>query len=102
MRTSARGGSSPLYKIFETRQFLKDLARFGAANEERIEAKLRGYVYPLLREDPHSGPNIKRLKNWQPPAWRYRIGDLRFFYEVDEERRIVFMTAADHRRQAYR
>jgi mRNA interferase RelE/StbE len=102
MRTSAKGGSSPPYRIFETRQFLKDLAKLGAAGEERMEAKLRDHVYPILRENPYFGPNIKRLKNWHPPVWRYRVGDWRFFYEVDGDRGIVFMTAADHRSRAYR
>jgi mRNA interferase RelE/StbE len=78
------------------------LARLGPAAEKRIEAKLRDYVYPLLRENPYFGPNIKRLKNWTPPTWRYRVGEWRFFYEVDDEERIVFMIAADHRKQAYR
>ena len=99
MHASAAGG---LYRIFETRQFLRDLGRLGPAAQKRLEAKLRQHVYPILRDNPHLGPNIKRLKNWEPPTWRYRVGDWRFFYEIDEAQRLVFMTAADHRRQAYR
>jgi len=90
------------YKIFETRQFLRDLEGLGPVARERIEAKLRKHVYPILRENPHFGPNIRRLKNWEPPTWRYRVGGWRFFYEIDEADRVVFMTVADHRRQAYR
>lgn len=90
------------YKIFETRQFLRDLARLGPAAEKRLAAKLRQHIYPVLRENPHFGPNIKRLKNWEPPTWRYRVADWRFFYEIDEQDPVVSMTAADHRRQAYR
>ncbi len=102
MPESAKAVSSPPYRIFETRQFSKDLARLGAAVQKRIEAKLRDYVYPILRENPYFGPNIKRLKNWEPHTWRYRVGEWRFFYEVDDEEGIVFMIAADHRKQAYR
>jgi mRNA interferase RelE/StbE len=102
MRAGGKGGSSPLYRIFETRRFLADLATLGTAAQKRIEAKLRDYVYPILGENPHFGPNIKRLKNWEPPTWRYRVSDWRFFYEIDEKQRIVFMTAADHRKEAYR
>ncbi len=90
------------YRIFETRQFLRDLARLGPTAEKRLAAKLREHVYPALRENPHYGPNIKRLKNWEPPTWRYRVGDWRFFYEIDEAERVVCMTAADCRREAYR
>jgi len=95
-------GASSAHSIFETRQFHRDLGRLGPAAEKRLEAKLRLHVSPVLRKDPHFGPNIKRLKNWEPPTWRYRAGEWRFFYEVDEERRIVFMTVADHRKQVYR
>ena len=102
MPGSARGASSPPYRIFETRQFLRDLARLGGVAERRLEAKLREYVYPALCGNPHFGPNIKRLRSWDPPTWRYRIGDWRFFYEIDDKQKIVFMTVADHRKQAYR
>ncbi len=74
----------------------------GSAAEKRLLAKLHEYIYPILSRAPFSGPNIKRLKNWEPPTWRYRVGDWRFFYEIDPARHIVFMTAADHRREAYR
>lgn len=73
-----------------------------ATAQKRIETKLRDYVYPILRENPSFGPNIRHLKNWDPPTWRYRVGDWRFFYEIDERQPIVFMTAADHRKEAYR
>ena len=95
-------GSFQPYRIFETRGFLADLARLGIVSQKRLEAKLRDYVYPILRQTPYSGSNIKRLKNWDPPTWRYRVGDWRFFYEIDEKQRIVSMTAADHRKEAYR
>ena len=74
----------------------------GGAARARLESKLREYVYPALRNNPHWGQNIKRLKNWDPPTWRYRAGDWRFFYEIDDRQRLVFITIADHRRQAYR
>jgi len=102
MPKGEEAGSFPPFRVFETRGFLADLAGLGTVSQRRLEAKLREYVYPILRQCPHSGSNIKRLKNWAPPTWRYRVGDWRFFYEIDEKQRIVFMTAADHRKEAYR
>ena len=102
MPKGEEAGSFPPFRIFETRRFLADLAGLGIVSQRRLEAKLRDYVYPILRQTPHSGSNIKRLKNWDPPTWRYRVGDWCFFYEIDETQRIVFMTAADHRKEAYR
>ena len=89
------------YKIFETEQFTRDLRAIARGGHARVERKLRDVVYPELRTRPHFGRNIKRLKDWQPETWRYRIGSWRFFYEIDEDERIVFMTAAAHRSSAY-
>jgi len=89
------------YRIFETEQFQKDLRRFGSFGQPKVAQKLRDYVYPQLREHPHFGPNIKKLKGFDPDTWRYRIGAYRFFYEIDDEEKIVFMLAASHRSVAY-
>ncbi|MGO8816617.1 MAG: type II toxin-antitoxin system RelE family toxin [Terriglobia bacterium] len=102
MPNGEKADSLQPFRIFETRSFLADLSRLGSVGQRRLEAKLRDYVYPILRQTPHAGANIKRLKNWDPPTWRYRVGDWRFFYEIDQKQRIVFMTAADHRKEAYR
>ena len=102
MPKGEKAGSFQPFSVFETRRFLADLAGLGSVAQKRLESKLRDYVYPILRQNPHSGSNIKRLKNWDPPTWRYRVGNWRFFYEIDERQRIVFMTAADHRQDAYR
>ncbi len=89
------------YRIFETTGFRADLAQLTRSGLSRLHEKLRESVYPRLREEPHFGPNIKRLKHWDPPTWRYRIGAWRFFYEIAEEHELVLMTAADHRSSAY-
>lgn len=90
------------YRIFETVTFQEDIARISRSGLSRIKEKLREHVYSQLRYEPHFGPNIRRLKNWEPPTWRYRIGAWRFFYEINEREKIVFITAADHRGRAYR
>jgi mRNA interferase RelE/StbE len=41
------------------------------------------------------------LRGWEPDTWRYRIRDWRFFYEIDEDEKLVILTAAHHRREAY-
>jgi mRNA interferase RelE/StbE len=89
------------YRVFETDQFQKDLDTIAKSGEPAVLRKLREAVYPQLRQTPHFGPNIKKLKGWEPETWRYRIGSWRFFYEIDEKARIVFMTAASHRGSAY-
>ena len=90
------------FKIFETDQFLQDLSGDFKGQGERIAKKLREYVYPQLRENPRLGKNIKKLKNYEPETWRYRIGDYRFFYEIDAEEGIVYMLTVDSSKDSYR
>jgi len=94
--------TAPNYRVFETATFREDLAALSRSGLGRLEEKLREHVYPQLREEPHHGPNIKRLKNWTPPTWRFRVGAWRFFYEIEEGERLVIMIAAEHRSGAYR
>lgn len=89
------------FKIFETDQFIEDLEQDFGGQQERIKRKLDTYVYLQLKQNPHFGKNIKKLTNYKPETWRYRIGDYRFFYTIDAQKKIVFMIAADHRGSAY-
>jgi len=90
------------FKIFETNQFLKELAQNFSGQQQRLERKLTIYVYPQLRENPYFGKNIKKLKDYKPETWRYRIGAYRFFYEIDEKKKLVSMITIDSREDAYR
>lgn len=89
------------YRIFETDQFIEDLSQDFEGQGDRIRKKLSELVYPQLRENPYLGKNIKKLKNYKPDTWRYRIGKYRFFYEIDEKDRMIYMTTADARKDSY-
>ena len=89
------------YRIFETKQFQNDLKKKLGVQEEKMVKKLRYFVYPQLKTQPFFGRNIKKLKGFKPETWRYRIGNYRFFYEVDEKKKIVFMIAAESRQKSY-
>lgn len=89
------------YRIFETEQFQEDLRQIGRAGRTDIVRKLRQVVYPQLARHPHFGPHVRKLQGYTPDTWRYRIGAWRFFYEIDDEEKVVFLTAAAHRGSAY-
>ena len=90
------------FSIFETDQFIEDLTSDFRTHGQRVRKKLSEYVYPQLRNNPFFGKNIKKLKNYKPETWRYRIGNYRFFYTIDDKARIVFMIAAEARKDSYR
>ena len=88
------------FKLFETRQYTEDLKnRF--IFSEKIKIKLLTFVYPQLKQNPYFGKNIKKLKNYRPDTWRYRVGDFRFFYEIDDRKKIVYLITADNRKDVY-
>lgn len=101
MRKRAEDVSLDEYKIFETDQFTKDLQRIARSGQQRLIQKLANVVYPQLRQHPHFGSNIKKLRDFSPETWRYRIGAWRFFYEINDESKIVSMVAASHWSDAY-
>ncbi len=58
--------------------------------------------FDQLRRNPYQHPNIKRLKDTLAGYWRYRVGDWRVVYRVDEGNRIVTIVLIAHRSKAYR
>jgi mRNA interferase RelE/StbE len=72
-----------------------------AQRSNKIIAKLHGYVYPQLKKQPYFGKNIRKLKGYKPDTWRYRIRNYRFFYEINDGRKIVSMIAVEARSKSY-
>ncbi|HED06942.1 MAG TPA: type II toxin-antitoxin system RelE/ParE family toxin [Ignavibacteria bacterium] len=89
------------YKIFETDEFMKIINKISERDKSFIKKKLTQYVYPQLKDEPHYGNNIKKLANYKPETWRYRIGKYRLFYIINEEDNIVFVISIDLRKDAY-
>ena len=89
------------YKIFETDEFQKRIAKISKRDKSFIEKKLIQYIYPQLKEEPHYGNNIKKLVDFNPETWRYRIGKYRLFYFIDESDKIVYIISIDLRKDAY-
>ena len=90
------------YRIFETREFQKRLENLDPPQRNFILKKLKDQIYPQLRQDPYWGRGIKRLRNWEPAVWRYRVGWFRLFYTINEEEKIIYMLTVEHRKNAYR
>jgi mRNA interferase RelE/StbE len=90
------------FRILETTEFRKSLAKLPPAQSAFIDRKLGAHIYPQLRAQPYFGPNIGKLRGWTPETWRYRLGRYRLFYLIDADARIIYMLTADDRKDAYR
>ena len=101
MRKPEGGDLSANYRIFETDEYLKKISKLPPRNTATIQKKLQSYVYPQLIKNPFYGTNIKKLKDYDPETWRYRIGNYRLFYLIDEDERIIYLITIDLRKDAY-
>ena len=90
---------SDKYKIAETVSFQKKIRK---PEFRKLYTKIEEYIYPLIKRNPHYGPNIKRLKGEYSEFYRYRIGDYRLFYTVKDEEIIIYIIDIVHRKDAYR
>ena len=59
-------------------------------------------AYPQLRENPSEGHNIKKLKGQLEGKYRYKKGNYRLIYLIDEEEGIVNLIEVGHRSSIYK
>ena len=87
------------YKIAETDTFLKKIK---SRKYNPLYKKIFEDVYPILRNNPFFGVNIKKLKGEYREIYRFRIGDYRLFYKIDETAFIIFIINIEDRKDAYK
>lgn len=85
------------FLISETKGFVKAKASI----DKKLYIKITNIVYPQLRQNPHYGTNIKKLKGEFEGYYRYRLGDYRLFYLVDDGKVVVVVVDVRHRKNAY-
>ena len=85
------------YQIAETKTFQKVKKKL----DKKLYSKIENFVYPQLRENPFYGTNIKKLKDDLEGYYRYRIGNNRLFYLIENNKLIIAVVDFKHRQQAY-
>ena len=87
-----------MFKIAETETFEEELKALRL--QQRFD-KAKKTIYSMLKENPYYGNNIKKLKGNYAGLYRYRLGDYRLIYSIDEDEQMVFMLHAVQRKDAY-
>ena len=86
------------YSVEYTKQALKSLEKLELNVREKIiewiETNLEGCENPRLYG--------KALKGNLQGKWRYRVGDYRIIAEIEDDKILIVILDADHRRQIYR
>lgn len=86
------------FKIAEAKTFAKVKKKINP----KLYQKINDVVYPQLRSNPYFGANIKKLKGEFEGFYRYRIGNYRLFYLIDDKKIFVFVIDLKHRKDAYK
>jgi len=86
------------FKIAETKTFEKVKKQI----DIKLYTKIKNIVYPQLRLNPFYGNNIKKLKGEFDGYYRYRIGNYRLFYLIEDEKILVAIIDLKHRKNAYK
>jgi mRNA interferase RelE/StbE len=86
------------FEIAETETFQRYISK---KEISKIYNKIKTYIYPQLRSNPFFGKNIKKLKDEFKDVYRYRIGEYRLFYQVDEKQILIFIMDIMKRKDAY-
>ncbi|MEH2141385.1 type II toxin-antitoxin system RelE family toxin [Nostoc sp.] len=71
------------------------------ATANQALAKKIAKCFEQLEQNPRFHPNIKPLKGDLAGYYRYRIGDYRVIYQVDDETNQVMVNTIAHRREVY-
>lgn len=71
------------------------------ANADKSLAKKIARCLQQLEQTPRSHPNIKALKGNLAGLYRYRMGDYRVIYSIEDEVVRVFVIAIAHRSEVY-
>jgi len=85
------------FKIAETKNFQKIKKNIN----KKLYDKISSIVYPQLKTNLYYGPNIKKLKGEFEGYYRYRIGNYRLFYLIDDDKILVIVVDFKHRQNAY-
>ena len=64
-------------------------------------AKKLAKGFKSLQINPFQHPNIKPLVGPLKGLFRFRVGDYRIIYQIDAEKKLVYIVRIVHRREAY-
>jgi mRNA-degrading endonuclease RelE of RelBE toxin-antitoxin system len=93
-----RPAQSPPYQLRITGPAARALA---GRLPEKVAAAVYEFLTTVLVDNPHRLGKRLVLPPYEG-TWSARRGSYRVLYEIDDERRVVTVTAVEHRGDAYR
>jgi len=78
----------------------REAERFFQSADKPTASKL-ARCFAALERNPRAGNNVTTLKGRFTGAYRYRVGDLRVVYSINDSAKIVFVITIANRRDVY-
>ena len=84
-----------MFRILYAKSVLKDLRKIAAYSLKKIKVGIADLVnFPNI-------PQIKRLKNHPIAEYRLRIGNYRILFDVNWEKKEIYILKIGHRKDIY-
>jgi mRNA interferase RelE/StbE len=83
-----------IYEVRLDSRVARELRRIPASQAQRMLETIES-----LSTNPRPRQSTKLVGQ---PGWRVRVGDYRILYEIDDEKNLVTVFRAGHRREVYR
>ena len=85
-----------MYKLVLSREAERIYQR-----QDKPAASKLARCFAALEQDPRGGNNVKPLKGKFTGAYRYRVGDLRVVYTINDAAKTVFVITIANRKDVY-
>ncbi len=85
-----------MYRVLLTREAEKQYKKQDRPTKHRINKAIEN-----IGNNPHTGTHIRRLVGELEGNWRYRLGNLRIVYDVEESQKAIRVKAIKSRGDVY-
>jgi mRNA interferase RelE/StbE len=86
-----------MYKVILHR----NAAKFYGAAEKKVKLRIATAIEDISKS-PRLNIHIKKLQGWLGHLYRYRLGDLRILFEINDDIRTIRITSIDTRGSVYK
>ena len=80
-------------------EYAKGVAKDLKGLQKNIQKEALHIVETVLAKNPHQG---KPLSGSYKGLWKYRVGDYRIIYAIENKNLVVFILRIRHRKDVYR
>lgn len=85
-----------MYSVLLTREAEKQYKKQDRPTKHRINEAIES-----IRKEPHVGTHIRRLAGELEGNWRYRLGNFRIIYAIQEDQKIITIKTIKSRGDVY-